>query len=82
MSQNQDLIRPFRSIAASLLFAVSVVNLAHAAAKPSLAIKSAAYNKKTASLVVKTSGNVGGGLLSLIHSQGGVLGQSLFQRLV
>jgi hypothetical protein len=76
MSQSQALVRPFRALAASVLLALFAVNLAHAAAKPSLTIKSAAYNKKTASLVVKTSGNVGGGLLSLIHSQGGVLGQS------
>jgi hypothetical protein len=76
MSQSHALVRPFHAFAASLLLAVLSVNLAHAAAKPSLTIKSAAYNKKTASLVVKTTGNAGGGLLSLIHSQGGVLGQS------
>jgi hypothetical protein len=76
MSQSHAIVRPFHALAATLLLTVLAVNLAHAAAKPSLTIKSAAYNKKTASLVVNTTGNVGGGLLSLIHSQGGVLGQS------
>lgn len=76
MSQSQAIVRPFWSLAATLLLAVFAVNMAQAAAKPSLTIKSAAYNKKTASLVVKITGNSGGGLLSLIHSQGGVLGQT------
>lgn len=57
-----------------LLLAFSLAQAASASKLP-LSIKSAVYNKKTASLEVKTVSKQAG-VQSLIHSQGGLLGQS------